>query len=78
MMDADSKIVFELTKNRREVIRLTTESYKGQALMSLRIWARYEDGTIRPTRQGLSVKPELFADLVAGLSKATQSNQGGA
>lgn len=78
MSDDADKILCEFVKNRREVIRLTAETFKGQALFSLRIWARYDDGTIRPTRQGLSVRPELFPDLVAGLSKAAQSQQGGA
>jgi hypothetical protein len=56
-MDDDSKVLFELPKNRREVIRLTTETFKGQALISLRIWATYSPGDTRPTRQGLSVRP---------------------
>jgi hypothetical protein len=78
MSDDASKVIFEMTKNRREVIRLTAETFKGQALISLRLWAKYDDGTIRPTRQGLSIRPELFPDLVEGLNKAAQTTQGGA
>jgi hypothetical protein len=77
-MDKDSKVLFELRKNAREVIRLTAETFKNQSLLSLRLWAVYGPSDVRPTRNGFSIRPELFPDLVAGLSKASQTNQGGA
>ena len=72
------RIVFEIPKNRREVIRLTRDTYKGHMLFSLRIWVIYGEGDIRPTKAGISIRPELLPDLLAGLQKAALSHQGGA
>ncbi len=49
-----------ITKNTREEIRVEPTEYKGQSLISIRVWAKTYDGRgYIPTKKGIAVTPEV-------------------
>lgn len=59
-----------IQKNSREELRVSLDDFKGQRLVSLRVWFRAEDGTMRPGRKGLAVRLELLPAVLEALGKA--------
>jgi hypothetical protein len=67
-------LIGEVTKNSREVIRVTVGRYKGHHLCHVRVWvAAKGDGEMIPTRSGLSVRVAMLPDLVNLLKKVVDA-----
>ena len=58
-----------IEKNSRESIVVSETEYKGNKYVDVRVF--YKDGpeeTLKPTRKGVSIRPEQVAELVAALT----------
>ncbi len=66
----ESRIVAEIPKSRREMIRVTRESYRGYAFVQLRVWFRAEDGEFRPGKSGIAIAPDKLDAAIAALQAA--------
>ena len=68
---AEPKIIAALTKNSREEIRICATEYANRKLVDIRVWVpgRGTDDA-RPTRKGISLRPELLPEMVEALAKA--------
>ncbi len=66
---------FAIRKNAREVIRVERQSYRGHALVNVRVW--YDDGTgeYRPGKQGIAFKAELLDDVLAALGQLSDQRE---
>jgi len=57
-----------IEKNSRESIVVSETEYKGNKYVDVRVFYKDTDGTLKPTRKGVSLRPEKVAELVAALS----------
>ena len=57
-----------IEKNSRESIVFSEIEYKGNKYIDVRVFYKDTDGSLKPTRKGVSVRPEKVAELVAALS----------
>ena len=57
-----------IEKNSRESVVVSETEYKGNKYVDVRVFYKDTDGTLKPTRKGVSLRPEKVAELVAALS----------
>jgi|TARA_R110000824_G_scaffold67055_3_gene173709 hypothetical protein len=57
-----------IEKNSRESVVVSETEYKGNKYVDVRVFYKDTDGSLKPTRKGVSVRPEKVAELVAALS----------
>lgn len=67
---SDNYTVIDVQKNSSQRIRISHTFYRGKEYVDVRLWAVDEQGNYRPTRQGVSIRPELLADVIQGLMTA--------
>ena len=74
IMNHMPKIVKEIQKNKREIIRISDGEYEGHQFIDLRIW--YDDnGDYRPTKKGISFNPSLAKEVIEGILEVVEWNQ---
>ena len=59
-----------IEKNSRESIVVSEIEYKGNKYIDVRIFYKDTDGNLKPTRKGVSLRPEKVAELVTALAAA--------
>lgn len=60
-------VIAEIPKNSRELIRVERTAFQGHQLINARVWFRADEGELRPSKKGLSVKldqAEALADAI--------------
>jgi hypothetical protein len=57
-----------IEKNSRESIVVSETEYKGNKYVDVRVFYKDTDSTLKPTRKGVSLRPEKVTELVAALS----------
>lgn len=62
-----------IKKNSREEIRVTLDEFRGHHLVNIRVFYDAGDGEMKPGKQGIAVKVELFPELLAALGAAEKS-----
>jgi len=62
----DRRTVIE--KNSRESIVVSETEYKGSKYVDVRVFYKDADGSLKPTRKGVSLRPEKVAELRDALS----------
>ena len=62
----DRRTVIE--KNSRESIVVSETEYKGNKYVDVRVFYKDTDGSLKPTRKGVSLRPEKVAELRDALS----------
>ena len=69
------QLLAEVEKNDREVIRVQRTSFKGIDLVDARVWTvpAIPGGESKPTRKGLTLRPETWAELTEALRQALGS-----
>ena len=74
IMNHMPKIVKEIQKNKREIIRISDGEYEGHQFIDLRIW--YDDnGEYKPTKKGISFNPSLAKEVIEGILEVVEWNQ---
>jgi hypothetical protein len=63
------ELIAEVPKNSREVLRVQRTTFNGIGLLDVRVWTvplvPGDEG--RPTKKGLTLRPETWAELVVAL-----------
>lgn len=74
---SDPVIIREITKNRRERLRVCLDNYQGDDLIDLRITTQLTEATDVwvPTKKGVCVNVALLPDLIAALNAARTKAQ---
>jgi len=57
-----------IEKNSRESIVVSETEYKGNKYVDVRVFYKDIDGSLKPTRKGVSLRPEKVAELRDALS----------
>ena len=58
----------EFQKNDRgEVVRITREEYKGADLVNIRVWFTAENGELRPSKNGLTIRGAQIPQMIEAL-----------
>lgn len=71
------KEIARIGKNSQEDIIIQLTEFKGIDLVDLRVWVRDDVETeSKPTKKGLTIKPELLPELIEALQQAEQIYQG--
>jgi hypothetical protein len=69
-------VVASWPRNGRETIQVALDRYQGRAVIDLRTWFAAEDGSLRPTRTGITLAvhhlPQLAVALRAALTAARE------
>jgi transcriptional coactivator p15 (PC4) len=68
-MDA---LVARIAKNPTEEVRLSLTSYRGHDLVDIRVFFQDEQGEWRPTKRGVSLSVDSFAELREAIVKAEE------
>jgi hypothetical protein len=64
------KVAAKITKNKSQEVWIGANTYKGLNLIYVRTYAVYGDNTeMRPTKDGVSMKAELFPSLLDAMTK---------
>ena len=63
-----------IEKNSRESIVVSEIEYKGSKYVDVRVFYKDTDGSLKPTRKGVSLRPEKVAELVAALAAAVDGS----
>ena len=62
----DRRTVIE--KNSRESFVVSETEYKGSKYVDVRVFYKDTDGSLKPTRKGVSIRPDKVSELLAALS----------
>lgn len=57
----------DLPKNSKETLRIARETFKGHELINVRVFYEAEDGSLRPTKKGVSLRVDMLADVIEAL-----------
>jgi hypothetical protein len=68
-MDA---LVARIAKNPTEEVRVSLTSYRGHDLVDIRVFFQDEQGDWRPTKRGVSLSVDSFAELRDAIVKAEE------
>ena len=68
-------IIASIRKNSREEIRVAHETFKGHELISIRIWFEADDGSMRPGKAGITIRPSVLPEIIVALSKAAEAGR---
>lgn len=64
-----AEVVAEFAKNTQEQVRLSISRYRGRDYADIRVWVENDAGERIPTKKGLTLDPEVWPQLMAGLRK---------
>ena len=56
-----------IAKNSRESIVVSETEYKGNKYVDIRVFYKDTDGTLKPTRKGVSIRRDQLDELVSAL-----------
>jgi hypothetical protein len=65
-------LVARIAKNPTEEVRVSLTSYRGHDLVDIRVFFQDEQGEWRPTKRGVSLSVDSFAELRDAVAKAEE------
>jgi hypothetical protein len=65
-------LVARIAKNPTEEVRVSLTSYRGHDLVDIRVFFQDEQGEWRPTKRGVSLSVDSFAELREAIVKAEE------
>lgn len=67
--------MIEITKNKRETIRVEHQNFKGHDLLNIRVF--YDDGSgeMRPGKQGIAIRADLVPDLIDAIRQLSRDRE---
>jgi hypothetical protein len=67
---SEQKLTAAIRRNVREEIRVTLGEWNGAPVFGIRAWFKADDGTARPSGDGLTLPANLLPDLARALAEA--------
>lgn len=71
------QLIGTIEKNSEEEIRIGWNSYNGTEYLDLRIFYRAEGDEMKPTKRGVTVRPEQAPELLELIERAVNEYRGG-
>ena len=65
-------LVARIAKNPTEEVRISLTSYRGHDLVDIRVFFQDDQGEWRPTKRGVSLSVDSFAELREAVAKAEE------
>lgn len=65
-------LIGEIERNRTEKIRVELSNYRGKDFISVRIYFLADNGEWRPTKKGVTVRPDQLDELIGLLNQAKE------
>lgn len=65
-------IIGEIERSAIETLRVEVSNYRGRDFVSVRIYFLADNGEWRPTKKGVTVRPEQIDELVGFLNQAKE------
>jgi hypothetical protein len=69
--------VYEVQKNATQRVRIAHRNFKGHPYVDVRLLVVNQHGEYVATTQGISLRPELLAQIIQGLTIAARECEGG-
>ncbi len=66
-------IIGEIERGETEVMRVSTEEYKGRKYVDVRIYFENNEGEWKPTKKGVTIQPEKVEEFLELIKKAGES-----
>lgn len=63
-------VIGEIERSKTETLRVEASNFKGVDFISVRIYYQADNGDWRPTKKGITVKPEKVDELIDFLNEA--------
>ncbi|QBQ98483.1 hypothetical protein E1956_03345 [Paraburkholderia pallida] len=63
----------DIRRSDSERLRVTVSEYRGRVLIDLRVWYSTESGEFKPSRAGVSLRPEQIGEVVQALMLAARA-----
>jgi hypothetical protein len=67
---SEQTLIAAIRRNAREEVRVTLGEWNGAPVFGIRAWFKADDGTMRPSKDGLTLRAGLLPDLAQALAKA--------
>jgi hypothetical protein len=74
-MPDDRKVLHEFKRNSEETLRVSLSHFKGRTYIDIRLFYEDANGELQPTKKGITVTPELWDELRAGIARADEALQ---
>ena len=68
-MADESKTIHTFDKSTAEQIRISINKFKGAEYVDVRIYFKSSDGEYKPTKKGITYKPDLVSELEEAVKK---------
>jgi hypothetical protein len=68
-MPDQEHVLLELPRGETDVLRVTRKTYQDKPFTDIRVFYRADDGELRPTKKGCSVRDRELADVIAALQR---------
>lgn len=62
-------VLLELPRGENDVVRVTRKTYEGKPFTDIRVHYRADDGELRPTKKGCSVRDRELTEVIAALQR---------
>jgi len=66
-------VVGEIERGETEVLRVSTEEYKGRKYVDVRIYFSNDEGEWKPTKKGVTIQPDRMDAFLELLKKAQKA-----
>lgn len=60
----------------RDVLRVSSSTFKGREYVDVRVWYVDRDGDLKPTAKGVSIRPDAVQDVIQALHAARKHLDG--
>jgi hypothetical protein len=67
---SEQELIAVIRRNAQEEIPVTLGEWNGAPVFGIRAWFRAEDSTMRPSKDGLTLRAALLPDLARALAEA--------
>jgi hypothetical protein len=67
------EILLEQQRGPKEALRVCISEFKGRRYCDLRVWYVDKDGELRPGKAGVTLRPEILADVLEALRRAQEA-----
>jgi transcriptional coactivator p15 (PC4) len=65
-------VVLELRRGENDVLRVTRKTYEGKPFTDVRVYYRADDGELRPTKKGCSIRDRELPQVLTALQRVAE------
>jgi hypothetical protein len=74
-MPEDRKVLHEFKRNADDTLRISLSNFKGRTYVDIRLFYQDANGELAPTKNGVTVTPELWDEFRTGIAAAEEALQ---